>query len=110
MLRIQLNDSERSSLRLLARQEIGRVSERIHYVLMAGSGLSAPQIGELMGYDADSVSTWLSRYAANGVAGLRDQPSSGRPRKQPYLDSIVEAQISPPPDSMGMSRACGQSR
>jgi transposase len=101
MLRIALNDSEISSLRLLARQEIGRVSERIHYVLMAGSGLSAPHIATLMGYDADSVRTWLSRYAANGIEGLRDQPRSGRPRKQPHLDSMVEAQISPTPDVNG---------
>ena len=101
MLRIELNDSEKTSLRLLARQEIGRVSERMHFVMMAASGMAAPQIGVAMGYDTDSVRTWLNRYVANGVAGLQDQARSGRPCKQRYLDSMVEAQISQPPDVNG---------
>lgn len=101
MLRIELNDSEKSSLRLLARQEIGRVSERMHFVMMAASGMAAPQIGVAMGYDTDSVRTWLNRYVANGVTGLQDQPRSGRPCKQRYLDSMVEAQISQTPDVNG---------
>jgi transposase len=101
MLRIQLNDSEKSSLRMLARQEIGRVSERIHFVLMAGQGMSAPEIGEVMGYDTETVRTGLKRYGVSGVEGLRDQPRSGRPCKQRFLDSRVEAQISQTPDVNG---------
>jgi len=98
MLRIEIDDHEKSKLRLLARQEIGRVSERIHFVLMAASGKSAPEIAPLMDYDADLVRTWLKRYVTSGVTGLQDQVRSGRPPKQPYLDSRVEAQISPSPD------------
>jgi len=101
MLRIEIDDNEKSKLRLLARQEIGRVSERIHFVLMAASGKSAPEIAPLMDYDADLVRTWLKRYVTSGVTGLQDQVRSGRPPKQPYLDSRVEAQISPSPDVNG---------
>jgi transposase len=101
MLRIELNDSEKSSLRLLARQEVGRVSERIHFIMMAAMGMSAPEIGTVMGYDPNSVRTWLNRFAVDGVTGLQDQPRSGRPCKQRHLDSMVEAQISQPPDVNG---------
>lgn len=101
MLRIEIDDTEKSKLRGLARQEIGRVSERIHFVLLAASGKSAPEIAALMGYDADLVRTWLKRYVTSGVAGLQDQIRSGRRPKQPYLDSMVEAQISPSPDVNG---------
>jgi len=101
MFRIELNDTEKSSLRLLARQEVGRVSERIHFVMMAAQGMSAPEIGGVLEYDPDSVRKWLKCYVAEGVAGLQDSPRSGRPRKQRYLDSMVEAQISQPPDVNG---------
>lgn len=101
MLRIQLNDSEVVELRRRARQEVGRVSERIHFVLLAAGGMAAPEIAGLMGYEDEGVRVWLKRFMAEGVDGLFDLPRSGRPRKYRQLDSIVEAQISQPPDVSG---------
>ena len=77
------------------------MSERVHFVLMAGQGKSAPEIAEVMGYDTETVRTGLKRYGVMGVAGLQDQPRSGRPCKQRFLDSMVEAQISQTPDVNG---------
>ncbi len=101
MLHIQLNDIQRHELRLLARREIGRVSERLHFVLLSDAGKSPPEIGALLGYDAATVRAWLKRYQAEGVAGLDDEPRSGRPCKDPHLDDIVEAQAGQPPSVYG---------
>lgn len=101
MLRIQLNDNQRHELRLLARQEIGRVSERIHFVLMSDQGKSPPVIADTFGYDVSTVRDWLKRFLAWGVEGLFDEPRSGRPSTYRHLDSVVEAQVGQPPTCSG---------
>jgi hypothetical protein len=40
MIRIELNDEQHQSLRLSARQEEGRVSERIHFARLSDAGYS----------------------------------------------------------------------
>ena len=90
MIRVQLTDEQRQELRLFARREVGRVSERAHFVLLSDQGKSPPEIAELFGYSAASVREWLKRYQDEGIAGLYDRPRSGRPRK---VDRQVEEQI-----------------
>ncbi len=78
MLQLELHDSECAELRQVARQAVGRVSERAHFVLLSGQGYSAPKIGELMGYEVQTVRTWtgptfrrgVEAYVACGCAGL----------------------------------------
>jgi transposase len=101
MLRIQLNDTQRAELRQLARQAVGWVSERTHFVLLSDQGYSPPEIGGLMGYDSATVRSWLHAYADHGVAGLEDAPRSGRPCKEKLLTGIVQAQASQPPPNFG---------
>lgn len=101
MLRIKLDDTEVSKLRLLARQEVGRVSERIHFVLMLANGMSATETAAIMGYDVESVRTWVKRYREKGLQGLYDLAKSGRPAKELLLNSILEAQINQPPNISG---------
>jgi transposase len=105
MLRIELNDIQRQELRLLARREIGRVSERLHFVMLSDIGKSPPEIGMLLGYDAATVRAWLKRYLTDGVAGLDDQPRSGRPCAEEHLDDIVETQVGQPPSVYGYLQA-----
>jgi hypothetical protein len=45
MLRLELNDNEQKDLKLQARRAVGRVSERIHFVLLSAQGHSPPEIG-----------------------------------------------------------------
>jgi len=85
---------------------VGRVSERIHFVLLASRGYSAPKIAELFAYDEETVRIWLNRYQQDGLAGLSDRPRSGRPTKEPWLKAIVEAQIGQPPPCFGYVAAC----
>ena len=103
-IRITLNDEQRQELRRLAREAVGRVSERAHFVLLSDQGKSVPEIGALMGYSAQAVYPWLERYQQQGVAGLYDEPRSGRPPNAPHLVAIVQAQTGQPPCDLWLSR------
>jgi transposase len=106
MLRTRLDDTQYAELRQLARQAVGRVSERAHFVLLSSQDCSPPEIGRLMGYHAATVRYWLKAYANRGVAGLYDAPRSGRPPKERYLTAVVQAQAGQPPPNYGYLRAC----
>jgi putative transposase len=106
MLRLTPNDSQQAELRQVARQAVGRVSERAHFVLLSAQGYSPPEIGALLGYDAQTVRTWLKAYQADGCAGLDDAPRSGRPPRAPHLLAVVQAQAGQPPPNFGYVQAC----
>lgn len=75
-----LTDEERRVLQRLARTEVGRVSERMHMVLLSSRGYAVPQIAAIFDCDEATVRTWLARFETDGVDGVRDRPRSGRPR------------------------------
>jgi transposase len=106
LFRITLNNTQKLELQQVARQAIGRTSERAHFVLLSAQGQSAPEIGRLMGYNPQTIRTWLQTYQKRACAGLVDQARSGRPRKQPHLTAIVQAQTSQPPPNSGYLQAC----
>lgn len=102
MTRVRLTDEQRRELRLLARREVGRVSERIHFVLLSDQGKSPPQIADLFGYNAASVRQWLERYLAQGVQGLYDEPRSGRPPQvTPEVQETVVQMVQDDPQQEG---------
>lgn len=77
---ISLTPGEQKQLRLQARRSIGRVCERIHYILLFSRGHTAEQIASLYEVDERTVQDWLERFRQHGAAGLDDRPRSGRPR------------------------------
>ena len=89
MLQLKVDDSDSVELRQLARQAVGRVCERAHFVLLSAQGYSPPEIGELFGYDVQTVRIWLKAYRRQGCAGLDDAPRSGRPLKDRRLTAVV---------------------
>ena len=98
MIRVQLSTVETQQLQAQARKEVGRVSERIHFVLLCGQGQSAPEIGQMLGYTAATVRAWLTRYQAEGLAGLSDKARSGRPARanETFRDNLGQwMKISP---------------
>lgn len=102
MLRVRLNEEERRDLQARARQEVGRVSERIHFVLLSDQGKSPAEIAALFGYSVATVRRWLTRYQAEGLEGLYDKPRSGRPRKaNDALKDEVEQCLSTRPNALG---------
>jgi putative transposase len=106
MLRIKLNEPQKDELRQVARQAVGRVSERAHFALLSAAGYSSPEIGELMGYDVQTVRSWFQSYQERGSAGLKDKPRCGRPCQEPYLTAVVQAQAGQPPANSGYLQAC----
>jgi transposase len=77
---IVLTPEQARDLRRQSRRAVGRVAERIHYVLLFARGYSLKEIAALYQVDERTVATWLARYHEVGVGGLDDLPRSGRPR------------------------------
>jgi hypothetical protein len=71
---ISLSGQVQRDLRLQARRTVGRISERIHFVLLFARGLSVSQIASLYAYDERTISEWITRYQQDGLAGLNDHP------------------------------------
>jgi len=81
MVRVRpLSEQERNELKRGARREVGRVSERMHAVLLSARGYDIAQIASILEYDEATVRRWIERYEAEGLEGLQDRPRSGRPR------------------------------
>lgn len=106
MLRTRRDDTQIVRLRQLARQAVGRVLERAHFVLLSMQGHSPAKIGELMGYDTATVRYWLKAYRDRSLAGLYDAPRSGRPPREKHLTAIVQTQAGQPPPNYAYLQAC----
>src|SRR5579859_1899383 len=102
---IELSETDYKRLRLQARRAIGRVSERIHYVLLFARSYPLGQIAHLYQVDERTVATWIERFRESGVEGLDDHPRSGRPRKL-SMAARLEAQrcLETTPEDVGLER------
>lgn len=102
---IELTPEQQKSLRRQQRRAIGRVAERIHYVLLFARGYPVSQIAALYRVEERTVVIWLQRYHALGVGGLDDLPRSGRPRR---AGAAAQAEtlccLDTPPESTGAER------
>ena len=106
MVIVHLSDAQRAELRRVSRQAVGRVALRAHMVLLSDRGLSVPEIANIHDCGCDVVRNWLHRYEREGIAGLEDEPRSGRPPKDPLARHIVDAQASQSPPCSGHVRSC----
>jgi DNA-binding CsgD family transcriptional regulator len=79
---VHLIDQDEQTLRRWTRSSSIRagLAQRARIVLAAAEGLSNTQIAQRVGCSRPTVIRWRGRYAAKGLAGLGDQPRSGRPR------------------------------
>ena len=76
------DDIPAEDLRRLARQETdGRVACRLLGVANAVAGMPRAQAARQAGMDRQTLRDWVIRFNAEGVAGLRDRPKSGRPNR-----------------------------
>ncbi|MHB0870191.1 MAG: IS630 family transposase [Chloroflexota bacterium] len=106
MVIVHLSDVQRQELRRVTRRAIGRVALRAQMVLLSDRGLSVPEIASIHECGCDVVRTWLHRYDQEGIAGLEDEPRSGRPPKDPLARQIVHAQASQSPPCSGHVQSC----
>lgn len=101
MISLELTATEVWQLRELTRTAVGRVACRAWMVLWRAEGLTTSEIGQRLGCHRETVGLWLDRYQALGLAGLEDEPRSGRP---PKLDAATREQVEavlaqPPPET-----------
>jgi transposase len=56
-----------------------RVRQRAHAILLSSKGYTITQLQEIFDVDRDTISVWIDRFEAQGIAGLEDKPRPGRP-------------------------------
>ena len=78
---IQLTESEREALRSWTRN--GKTEQRMYMraqvILLAGEGKATKEIAESLSIRKATVSKWRTRFAAQRIDGLIDQPRPGKP-------------------------------
>jgi transposase len=80
-----------------------RVVERARMVLLLHEGERVPAVAARLGVGADVVRTWLTRFNAEGLDGLRDRPRSGRPATYTpeQVGEVIAASLTKP-DALGL--------
>jgi transposase len=106
MIHLHLTDDQRRELHQVSRQAVGRVALRAHMVLLADRDYTVPQIATIHDCGQDVVRIWVHRYEKEGVAGLEDEPRSGRPPTDPLAKEIVDTQASQSPPCSGQVQTC----
>ncbi len=78
------------------------MAQRARIVLLAADGEPNVVIAEKVGVSRPTVIDWRHRYGAKGIAGLEDDPRSGRPRVVDY-GTVVSTTLAPPPKKYGVT-------
>src|SRR3954469_10564082 len=76
--------------------------ERARIVLAMADGAGTSATARMLGVSRPTVIKWRDRFAAHGLAGLDDQPRSGRPKR---IDDaqIIAATLEPPPAALAVT-------
>src|ERR1700712_6112421 len=99
-----LRDGDRERLTSWTRSSTVQagLAQRARIVLLAADGVSHTESAERLGVSRQTVITWRQRYESRGLAGLEDEPRSGRPRTIDH-DRIITATLTPPPKRLGVT-------
>lgn len=65
----------------IRRSADARYHHRLHAVLLVAQGMTCPQVGRMLADAPRTVEYWVHRFERHGLAGLRESPRSGRPRR-----------------------------
>lgn len=78
-----VNPRDATALYLLAEDAAGNpvLARRARIVLLCEQGMAPHAVAWQMGCSRQTVVTWLERYRAEGIDGLRDAPRPGRPAR-----------------------------
>ena len=101
---LMLREGDRERLQGLTRssRSPAGLAQRARIVLLAADGESNTAIAGRVGVSRPTVIGWRERYQAKGIAGLEDEPRSGRPRR---IDRarVIAATLAPPPKKYGVT-------
>lgn len=101
---LTLTDEDRARLISWTRSSTtsaGR-AERARIVLTVAGGAGTSEAARLTGVTRPTVIKWRDRFAARGLAGLDDEPRSGRPKTVDDA-AIIAATLEPPPERLGVT-------
>lgn len=90
----------KAELERLSRSRSGevRLAERARIVLACLAGHRNDEVARNLGIRPNTVGQWRKRFAAQGLAGLKDQPRPGQPVKYgAELRTRILAQLEQPP-------------
>lgn len=93
---------ERTELKRMTRQEIGRVAQRAQIILLSANKRTVPEIARIFDLRRATVRFWIDRFNTEGPAGLYDEPRSGRPRKAtPEVEQTIVQTVQDDPSKDG---------
>jgi len=95
-------DLERLTRNVRSSSVAAGLALRSRIVLLAAEGVANETIAERVGVAPNTVLAWRGRYLERGLAGLADEPRSGRPRRIDHR-KIVSATLLAPPKRYGVT-------
>jgi len=93
MIRVTLNDEEKTKLIKLREGSISEHSEKALMVLLSSEGKSPQEIGKLLQRNPHTVRDWLKRYKNEGIEGFKRLTSPGRPADKRNSGNAVILEI-----------------
>ena len=104
---MELSEAQRVSLEAFICQGgyDGSVSARAQMVLWDDEGYSVADIARMAGTTRPTVYKWLERYEREGIEGLTDLKSTGRPRRisVEVRSRILALTRQTPPEDTGLT-------
>jgi len=105
----ELTEEEAVGLRALAqgRKAEVRLRDRARICWLAHQGRRVPQIAAELGVCQATARTWITRFNAAGLDGLRDAGRTGRPPTYTAVEvgAVIEASLTKP-DELGLPFGC----
>jgi transposase/transposase-like protein len=99
-----ISDEDRAALESWLRSSTvsAGLVERARIVLTVAGGAGTAVTARQVGVSRPTVIKWRDRFAARGLAGLADEPRSGRPKT---IDdsAIIAATLDAPPEKLGVT-------
>ena len=101
---LTISDEDRSTLTRWTRSSTVSAghAERAAIVLACAAGSGTSDAARRLGVSRPTVIKWRDRFAEHGLAGLDDEPRSGRPKT---IDdaAIIAATLDSPPERLGVT-------
>jgi transposase len=88
----------------IRRSDESRYDHRLHGLLLVAQGMTAPQVGRMLGDSTRTVQYWVRRFDQEGLSGLAEGDRPGRPRRLTETQMrSVESALRRTPEEVGLS-------
>lgn len=84
----------------IRRSPDARYDHRLHGILLVAQGMSAPEVGRLLGDSPRTVQYWVDQFEREGLGGLVDKDKSGRPGRLGERELVVINKVLREPPSV----------